>query len=211
MTPPTTTADPTPRRLPLPPGDLDDRSRRARTEAMSVRSFGTNVYEVTGESGGTYLVDLGASRCTCPDYRFRDARCKHLRRVAIEVTEGRVPPPGQVARVCRECGGPAFVPNDADGPYYCETHTLTVGDRVRDRETGDEVVVVATASLRAENVEVPDRDVSVADYETNAAYPDDDSVVGAVYAASVVLREDGPDPGELRVYAFPRSRLRVVD
>ncbi len=211
MTPPTTTADPTRRRLPLPAAELDDRSRRARTEAMSVRSFGTNVYEVTGESGATYTVDLGAARCTCPDYRFRDAQCKHLRRVAIEVTEGRVPPPGHVARVCRQCGEPAFVPNDADGPHYCADHRLAVGDVVVDRETGDEVLVVATADLRADGVAVPDRDLSVADYDTNADYPDDDPVVGAVYAGSVTVEETGPDPGTLRVYTFPRSRLRVVD
>jgi len=178
---------------------------------MSVRSFGTNVYEVTGESGATYLVDLAASRCSCPDYRFRDARCKHLRRVAIEVTERRVPPPGHVARVCRECGDPAFVPNDATGPFYCEDHRIGPGDLVLDRETGDEILVVATADLPAHAVEVPDRNVSVADYETNAGYPDDDPVVAAVYAASVRMDEGGPHPQELRVYTFPRSRLRISD
>jgi hypothetical protein len=210
MTASTTTAAPARRRLPLPSEALDERSRRARNEAMAVRSFGTNVYEVTGESGGTYLVDLGAARCTCPDYRFRDARCKHLRRVAIEVTEGRIPPPGHVTAVCAECGGRAFVPNGAEPPHYCEAHRLAPGDRARDRETGDEVLIVATAHLPADAVSVPDRAVTVADYETNTDYPADDPVVGAVYVRSAHIDEDGPDPPTLRVYTFPRSRLEPV-
>jgi len=212
MTPPTTTPAPTLRRLPVPSGPLDDRSRRARTEAMAVRSFGVDAYEVVTESGATYLVDLSNARCTCPDHRFRDARCKHLRRVAIEVTEGRVPPPGRVARVCRACGDRAFVPEDAVPPHYCARHRLAVGDRARDRETGDEVLVVALSERPADAVAVADadREGSVAAYETNADYHDDDPVVGAVYADGVDIGADGPAPASLRVYVFPRGRLVAV-
>lgn len=44
-----------------------------------------DLYDVRTESGGEYVVDLREPACTCPDFRYRDRRCKHLRRVALEV------------------------------------------------------------------------------------------------------------------------------
>lgn len=195
------------RTLPAPAG-VEGRARRARTEPMAVRSFGTNLYEVTTE-GGSYLVDVGASRCTCPDFLFRDARCKHLRRVAIEITEGRVPPPGHVAVDCRDCATAVFVRSDrADGPHYCGAHRLVVGDTVRDRETGRRLVVVTRPERRADEVHLEDS--TVADHPTNGDYRPDEPVVGAVYPGGRITAE-GPRPADLRVYSFPRSRLRRVD
>ena len=196
--------------LPVPPDEtLDDRSRRAREERMAVTAFGTNVYEVASESGYTYLVDVGAGRCTCPDHVIRGERCKHLRRVAIEITEGRVPPPGHVARSCRVCGDETFVRNDADPPFYCDRHRLSVGDRVRDRETGVSVVVVSVSDRRADEVTVTATGELVADYAGNEGYPRDDPVVGVVYPESVRMTPEGARPPELRVYSFPYSRLEV--
>lgn len=212
MTHGNTAASPSPSRLPLPrDADLDERSRRARKESMAVTAFGTHLYEVTTE-GGSYLVNLAASTCTCPDYLFRDARCKHLRRVAIEINEGLVPPPGQIAVTCRDCSRELFVDADRaeDGPHYCPVHRIAPGDQVRDRETGRRLVAVTQPVGRAGTVEIPGEDVSVAEYSTNEGYGPDEPVVGAVYPVAR-LTDEGIRPETLRVYTFPRTRLIRVD
>jgi hypothetical protein len=198
--------------LPTPPDrELTDRSLRARTEPMSVTAFGTNLYEVATDSG-SYLVDVGAGRCTCPDHQFRGARCKHLRRVAIEINEGRVPPPGKVAVDCRDCGRRVFVGNAeaGSGPHYCREHRVVPGDAVRDRETGRRLVVVTPPGGRADEVAIPGTDSTVAAHPTNGNYDPWEPVVGAVYPGGRVT-EGGVHPGELKVYAFPRSRLQRID
>lgn len=200
--------------LPVPPeteDDLDERSVRARTQRMAVSATGTSTYEVESESGNTYLVDVDDRYCTCPDYLFRGAHCKHLRRVAIEITEGRVPPPGMLDVACAVCGESTFVPVDAREPHYCPAHRLSTGSIVRDRETGDRLLVVTVSSLTAEETYIDGADCTVAEYRTNRNYPDDDPVVGAVYPWSVRMSERGPEPESLRVYSFPRSRLEPVD
>jgi hypothetical protein len=207
-----TTASPNKTVLGLPTGvDLDERSRRARTEPMAVTGFGTSLYEVETESD-RYLVDVAAGRCTCPDHIFRGVRCKHLRRVAIEINEGLAPPPGQVAVPCRDCGRTVFVDAETvdDEPHYCRGHRLYSGDTARDRETGRRVVVVTPPGGRADRVPVPGTDRTVAEYDTNSRYGPDDPVVGVVYPGGRVT-DEGVVPEQLRVYAFPRSRLRRVD
>lgn len=193
-----------------PAAALDERARRARSESMSVLALGSGRYAVESESGNEYVVDVEEGRCSCPDHAIRGARCKHLRRVALEITAGRVVPPAHVASTCASCGGFALVPPGASEPHLCETHRLRVGDRARDRETGEVVLVTAVSPRRADAVAVPGTESSVAAYETNAAYPDDDPVVGAVYP-SVCVTDDGPRPASLRVYSFPASRLERVD
>ena len=183
---------------------LDGRSARAWTEPMAVRALGDGQYAVENQQGRTYTVDLDAGDCTCPDHRIRGERCKHLRRVAIEVTRGRVPAPGKVRGTCRGCGREGFVPED--GPAHCRDCRLEPGDLATDRETGDSVVVVAVTDEPADAVEVAGTGRSVADYETNAGYPRDDPVVEVVYpfdgAASLAER---------RRYSFPHSRLLPQD
>jgi hypothetical protein len=177
---------------------------------MAVTAFGTDVYEVETDSG-SYLVDVGAGRCTCPDHRFRDARCKHLRRVAIEINEGLVPPPGQVAVACRDCGRDLFVDADrAEGHHYCRAHRIAVGDAVRDRETGRRLVAVTAPGGRADEVSIPETGTTVADHPTNEGYDPEGPVVGAVYPGGRVTGS-GVRPRELQVYAFPRERLRRID
>lgn len=204
--------------LPLPTESrLDERSRRARTEPMSVLALGDGLYEVESGSGGTYLVDMNAGRCTCPDHVFREARCKHIRRVAIEITEGRTPPPGEVAVECRDCETVVFVDEDGvdsdgeglDGPIYCDAHEISPGDTVRDRETGDHLTVVDDSELRADYVRIPEASCTVAEYGTNADYESDAPVVGAVYPHARVAR-NGPVPDSIKVYVFPRTRLQKV-
>jgi hypothetical protein len=193
--------------LPVPPGaHLDERSRRAREEPMAVQAFGSDLYAVETEPDHSYLVNITAGRCTCPDHVFRGERCKHLRRVAIEITEARVPPPGELAVPCAACGETVFVPDEAPEPYLCDRHRLRVGDRALDRETGSQVVVLAVSPLTADDVRIPARDCTVADYETNRAYPATDPVVSAVYPTARLTRR-GARPDSLRVYSFPLSRL----
>lgn len=173
---------------------------------MSVLALGDGLYEIESASDHTYLVDLPAGRCTCPDHVFRGVRCKHVRRVAIEITEGRTPPPGKIAVPCHDCGTTVFVDEDDPGPYYCENHVLRPGDTVVDRETGDRLTVVDVSVLRADAVRIDAADCTVAEYGTNENYDPDVPVVGAVYPHATVARH-GVVPDSLRVYVFPRTRL----
>ncbi|WP_157573418.1 SWIM zinc finger family protein [Haloplanus natans] len=70
---------------------LDDRDARALSECMTVLPEGADIYTVVGENGGTYTVDADAGRCTCPDAEYRDANCKHRRRVAFATGERPIP------------------------------------------------------------------------------------------------------------------------
>jgi hypothetical protein len=47
---------------------------------------------VVSESGSESLVDARLEACECPDYEYRDRRCKHLRRVAFATGAEPVPP-----------------------------------------------------------------------------------------------------------------------
>ncbi len=178
---------------------------------MRVRSFGTAAYVVETESENAYLVDVEAGTCSCPDHRFRGGHCKHLRRVAIEITERTVAPPHHVEGACLACSERVFVPAEDPSPQYCERHTLETGTPVRDRETGDRLLVVATSSRRADEVRIGEHGRTVAAYPTNAEYDPADRVVSAVYPKSVRTTETGPKPRTLRVYSFPQSRLEPVE
>ena len=180
------------------PESLSQRGLRAWTERMAVRSLG-ETYVVESESGGRYHVDLRAGTCSCPDHTIRGETCKHLRRVAIEITAGRVPPPGET---CVACGRATA---DPDSSGLCPRCALEPGEIVLDRETGNRLVVVRVRPDTAENTELAATETTVADYPTNEGYPSDDIVVEAVYAADVA-RRDSP-----RRYAFPHSRLAPVD
>ena len=188
---------------PLAPdfGAMDDRSVRAWTEAMAVGTLGGGRYAVEGQSGNTYVVDLLGSDCTCPDHTIRGERCKHLRRVAIEVNRGRVAPPGRVRGTCEACRREAFLPED--GPPLCDACRLEPGDFATDRETGDIVVVARVTDARADEVAVGSQGTSVADYPTNEGYPSGDLVVEVVYPFS---RPEVPW-ADLPRYSFPLSRL----
>ncbi|PSP55592.1 hypothetical protein BRC82_04750 [Halobacteriales archaeon QS_1_67_19] len=185
----------------------DVRSQRARMERMAVTPLGGGVYTVESQSGNEYSVDLPGGRCTCPDHNFRGVRCKHLRRVAMEVTEGLVPPPGQRAVACANCGEETFVDETDDGPHFCEECWLEPGEAVVDRETGDLLVVVRTTGRRADQVEIADRDCTVAAYPNNEAYRSDDAVVEAMYPVPAGLGSEDLKPHHLRRYSFPRGRL----
>lgn len=190
------------RRVALAPDlrEMPDRSARAWTERMAVQHVAGSQYAVESESGATYLVDPVAGTCDCPDATIRGEACKHLRRVAIEITTHRVPPPGKRRAHCGACGRETFVPESMEPPL-CDDCALEPGDVVRDRETGDRLVVRAVTSERADEVEIATAETTVADYPTNEGYPPDDVVVEVSYLSDVTARE------EPRIYSFPHSRL----
>lgn len=194
-----------------PNGPTLTRADRARTERMAVTAIGGGCYDVVTEYDTVYTVDLVEGRCTCPDYQHRRARCKHLRRVAIDVTDGRVPAPGQREDSCTDCGSPVYVPEDEPTPVYCSTCTLDTGRFVRDRERGDLLVVARTTEKRANEVEIPGWDTTVANYPTNRTYPETDVVVEVLYPISAALAPDDLGPSDLKKYSFPRSRLETLD
>lgn len=175
-------------------GGMPERAARAWTERMAVSALGGGRYAVDSQSDARYIVDLPRTRCSCPDHEIRGERCKHLRRVAIEITEKRVPPPGFRATDCLACGRETFVPEDTRLPL-CSHCEFDPGERVRDRETGDLLTVVRTTDHRADEVEIEAVNSTVAAYPTNRAYEPGEPVVEAVY------------PGSDRHYSFPRSRL----
>jgi hypothetical protein len=177
------------------------RAERARTEAMTVRPLRDGRYVVETD-GGVYVVDLDAGRCTCPDHSIRNVRCKHLRRVAIEVTAGNLPAPDRRAAACAVCGRRLHVGIHEGGPQLCRRHEHRPGDVVRDREDGSRLVVAAATGDRADGHETADSRV-VADYPSNVDYGDHEPVFEAVYLGSI--RPERPEPA--RRYAFPASRL----
>jgi len=203
---------------------LDDRAARAWTERMAVRPLGSGRYAVDSQSGATYVVDVTAGTCTCPDHEIRGERCKHLRRVGIEITARRVPPPGRRRASCAACGVETFVPESERALALCPACRVEPGELVRDRETGDRLVVARVTDERAHERVIEAVGETVADYETNAGYPRDDLVVEAVYLGDLadesgtladrstesVLRSTLVE--NARRYSFPRSRLaRVAD
>ena len=199
----------TPSRRPLSPdtGRLDARATRAWTEPMAVRPLERGRYAVDSASGATYVVDLFAGTCSCPDHEIRGERCKHLRRVAIEVTERRVPPPGRRRADCAVCRRPSFVPESASIPI-CDDCQLERGDLATDRETGDTVVVYRMTDEAASERYVEAADCTVAAYPKNEGYPADDPVVEVVYPFS---GDPDADIEDRPRYAFPRSRLAARD
>ncbi len=180
---------------------MDSRSARAWTECMAVRQLPDGRYAVDSESGATYVVDLAKHECSCPDYELRNAKCKHQRRVALEITLGRVPPPGKFTTKCAVCGDRLMARRGAPRPFLCPGHKLEPGDRVIDRETGDPLIVYRVTTDRADEVEIPTANTTVAGYPGNHRYDRDDLVVEAVYPRDTLRRS------RLRRYSFPYSRL----
>ena len=183
---------------------MDDRAARAWAERMAVRHLGGPRYAVDSASGATYVVDAAAGTCTCPDAVIRGETCKHRRRVALEITAHRVPPPGKRAATCAACGTETFVAETARPPL-CSNCELESGDVVVDRETGDRLLVTAVTDERADEVTISSADCTVADYPTNEGYPPDDIVVEVAYFSDAL---DSADP---RTYSFPHSRLQRTD
>lgn len=193
-----------------PEAPTDTRAGRARAEPMAVTATGGGRYAVRTAADRTYVVTLPGGRCTCPDSRLRGAHCKHVRRVALEVTEGLVPAPGQRRTVCGDCATTLDVAESAVDPVYCPDCTLAPGTPAVDRETGDLVVVVEQTAARADTTPVPDSEHTVASYPGNEDYAVTDAVVAVIYPLPAGLSADAVRRRRLRAYSFPRGRLRVA-
>jgi predicted nucleic acid-binding Zn finger protein len=50
---------------------------------------------------GAYTVDLRAATCTCPDFRFRGATCKHLRAARLAASQAAAAEAERAARAAR--------------------------------------------------------------------------------------------------------------
>jgi len=78
---------------------LTDTERRALTEHILVLpprlspryDVLTGLFHTIGESGAGYVTDPIEESCTCPDAKYRDRVCKHVRRVQFETGERPVP------------------------------------------------------------------------------------------------------------------------
>mgnify|MGYP000085477741 FL=1 len=183
---------------------LDEASRRAWSEPMTVRPFG-DAYLVDCDDGTRY-VSLAPSNCSCGDSPAED-RCEHVRRVAIEINLGRVPPPSERAVPCAGCDRRVAVSAADSPPPLCAECHLAPGDLVVD-ETGDgetPLLVVSEPGRPADVVAVPDDDRTVADYPGNDGYAPDEPVVEVVYPRTVST--DRPP----RRYRFPLARLERPD
>ena len=64
--------------------EIDKRDRRALSERLVVVEHCPDIYQVYSEEGTEYLVDIRTPSCTCPDFMYREADCKHIRRARIE-------------------------------------------------------------------------------------------------------------------------------
>jgi hypothetical protein len=184
-----------------------NRSERAVREPMAVYALRDDDQYLVDTDGGTYVVDLESDTCTCPDHAIRGNRCKHLRRVDMEVGVGRVPAPGERVAACAVCGGGVYVSARETGAFLCGDHHPTTGLFVRNRETDKLLVVTGVTTTRADEYRTTE-DRLISEYETNADYGDHEPVVEAVYAGNAV-----GSPGPLgvsgrRTYGFPASRLR---
>jgi hypothetical protein len=68
---------------PTPTPATEKRSVRAATEGLAACEEAPDLYLVDNGTGNQYSVDMREPACTCGDFRFREARCKHIRRVQI--------------------------------------------------------------------------------------------------------------------------------
>jgi len=205
--------------------ELDRRDVLALTQYLTVLddlpevAGDENHYIVVSESGREYVVDAGEGSCSCPDYRYRDVRCKHVRRV--EFATGERPIPAGIdfdPDLGRHVGGPGWGDPDDEFP---------VGAVVRDRrhDRSGRMRVVGVLEERADEYAI-DPGRTVADY--NPAIDPADRVVEVVFEGDL----DRHVPGwrtwaaadlparleayceewdvDVRIYAFPHSRIERV-
>ena len=76
---------------------LDQRDADALTQYLTVLDDvglardAPGLYVVVSESGSEYLVDAREETCSCPDHRYRDIRCKHIRRTEFATGRREIP------------------------------------------------------------------------------------------------------------------------
>lgn len=198
------------RRPVIPDGPTDSRAARALSEPMAVVPIGNGAYDVITDEDHVYTVDIPATSCTCPDHQIRNHHCKHLLRVNHEIEAGTVPGPDERDATCPSCEAQIHVTASVPDPVYCPACTLTPGEPVRDRETGDVMIVVRSTDRRANQVAVPGTDHTVAAHPGNEAYDPADPVVEVIYPLPAGLEPEDVVQRAPRRYSFPRARLERV-
>lgn len=206
--------------------ELDRRDELALTQYLTVLDDLPAVaddderYVVVSESGAEYVVDAREGTCTCPDYSYRGAHCKHLRRVEFATGERSVPAGIDTIDpdLGRHVGGPGWEDPADEFP---------VGAVVRDRnlERGGRMRVLRILDERADEYEI-DPGQTVADY--NPGIDPTDRVIEVVFEGDLDRYVPGwrgwaatdlPDQLEayskewgvdVRTYAFPHSRIETV-
>ena len=96
-----------------------DRALSAVTEPMAVEKLAEDMYRVVTVRDA-YRVDLAREKgCTCGDFQYRDCRCKHHIRAAIEADRTDLPPLsfGVLADVDERESLPDFGDYDAEVSY----------------------------------------------------------------------------------------------
>jgi hypothetical protein len=71
---------------------LEEREFRAAVEGLATAEIAPDYFHVYNASGEEYAVDRRLGACTCPDVRYRNATCKHIRRVEMVVGDRALPP-----------------------------------------------------------------------------------------------------------------------
>jgi len=176
--------------------DLEKRTRRALTECMTVLPGVDGAYTVIGENGGgEYTVDVHAGSCSCPDAEYRDATCKHQRRVAFATGAEPIPAAADALDIDDQLGhhvsgGPRFkcehgrthcaesadAREDAVRCSDCEIEaTTTPGERAVVADGGTEII---EAGDEGEIIDESDDDVVNLSEVTGDAVPEDDARPG---------------------------------
>ena len=75
-------------------GAVADRDRRAAEEYLTTVEFAPGLYHVYSEVGTEYTIGPGLrfGACDCPDSVHRNVKCKHIRRVEMEIGVRPIPP-----------------------------------------------------------------------------------------------------------------------
>lgn len=216
---------------PTPADDtaLDERDVLALAQYLTVLDDLPSVagdddhYVVVSESGAEYFVDLRAGTCTCPDYRFRGNRCKHIRRVEFATGKREIPP--GIDGVDPDLGRHLH-DSEMDGLAEQFPTGAVVRDRRDTSGRGSRMRVLRVLDARADEYEIfPGTTVAAYDPYSNP----DDRVVEVVFEGDLDRRVpdwrewDAADlPEELRAYreewgvsvrryVYSSGRLEAVD
>lgn len=67
---------------------FEKRDLRAATEGITLENEAPGMYEARGK----YMLDIVEAVCECPDHRYRNNHCKHLRKAEMLEDDRDIPP-----------------------------------------------------------------------------------------------------------------------
>lgn len=65
-------------------GTTPERVERALVDPMALTEIAPRMYQVVTLAGESYRVDVEQGACTCPDFEYHEACCKHQIRARVE-------------------------------------------------------------------------------------------------------------------------------